>query len=212
MIKILFKGKVDYTESIKEMQELVLRVLSGDSEEEIWFVEYENLYTAGSSSKHDDLQEINSTPVFKTNRGGQITFHGVGQIIVYFILDVKKLFHPHSPDITKFILLLEEITIDSLKEIGLAPKRLDVNHGVWIENKKIAAIGIRIKSWISSHGLAINFSNNLDFYKYINPCGLGEQYGVTSVTNEYPNVHIELNSFIKILVKNVISKFKITNS
>lgn len=202
MIKIIHKGKLHYQDSIQEMEELVVKITSNQVEEEIWIVEYDNLYTVGNSESSYSTNIIHSAPLFKTNRGGKITFHGDGQIIIYFMINLKKLFYPKLPDVSKFVWLLEQITIDSLKEIELTTHRLKINHGVWIENRKITAIGLRIKRWISSHGIAINFDTDLKFYDYITPCGLEKHYSVTSILKENPNLNITKKEFIDILIRN----------
>ena len=192
-MRILHKGKLDYNESICEMESSVDNIING-AEEEIWFLEYDDLYTVGSS-ENIDIDNINNIPVFKTNRGGKITYHGKGQRLIYFMINLKKFFYQDSPDILKFILILEDIIISSLKEINIFCNRLDINHGVWCRKDKISAIGIRVKKWVTYHGLALNINTDLNFYNYINPCGISShEYGVTSISREL-NVH-EYQTFI----------------
>ena len=161
-MRILHKGKLDYNESICEMESSVDNIING-AEEEIWFLEYDDLYTVGSSA-NIDIDNINNIPVFKTNRGGKITYHGKGQRLIYFMINLKKFFYQDSPDILKFILILEDIIISSLKEINIFCNRLDINHGVWCRKDKISAIGIRVKKWVTYHGLALNINTDLNFY------------------------------------------------
>ena len=201
-MKIFFKGKLDYHKSIEEMENLVEKIATGEEEEQIWLVEYDNLYTIGTG-ENSELNEINSIPVFKTNRGGKITYHGEGQIIIYFMINLKKFFNPEEPDIAKFVVSLEELMIAGLKRIGLNCERNEVNHGAWVKNNKIGAIGIRLKKWISYHGLALNFNTNLDFYNYITPCGLDNTYGVTSVLNEMPDLKMQKSELIEILLEEI---------
>lgn len=202
MIKIIDKYKMDYLESISQMEELVENIINCEAEEEIWFLEYDNLYTSGTS-QNLDINNINSIPIFQTNRGGKMTFHGKGQIIVYFILDLKKMFSPNQPDILKFVYLLEEVIIKSLADISITSNRLPINHGAWIKNNKIAAIGIRLKRWIAYHGIAINFDTNLTFYDYISPCGLTNEYGITSIKKELQTMKITKEEFIEKIKNNI---------
>jgi lipoyl(octanoyl) transferase len=205
-VRFFFKGKLDYLKSLEEMECVVQKIVNGELEEQIWFLEYDNLYTFGSGEQFD-IQHINSVPAFKTNRGGKITYHGPGQIIIYFMINLKRFFNPEQPDIARFIFLLEQIIVDALNEVGLNANRLNINHGAWINNNKICAIGIRLKKWISYHGLALNFDTNLDFYNYIAPCGLDSRYGVTSIYKELPFAQLKKENFINILINSIKKVF-----
>jgi lipoyl(octanoyl) transferase len=201
-MRVIFKEKPDYLKSLDEMESLVQNIINGD-EEEVWFLEYDDLYTVGSG---DIVKSnyINNIPVFKTNRGGKITYHGCGQRIVYFMIDLKKFFYPNQPDISKFVEILEDIVISSLKEIGISSNKLDVNHGVWCGTNKISAIGIRLKKWVTYHGLSLNVNTNLDFYNYINPCGISfDEYGVTSISRESGIKHYLMSSIDSVLIRKI---------
>ena len=206
-MRILHKGKLDYPDSICKMESLVSNITDG-AEEEVWFLEYDNLYTAGSSDIINS-DKINNIPVFKTNRGGKITYHGSGQRLIYFMINLKKFFYKDPPDILKFILVLEDIIINSLREIDIFSNRLDINHGVWCGKNKISAIGIRVKKWVTYHGLSLNVNTNLDFYNYINPCGLSpNEYGVTSISKELNTENYQINIIDQIIITKIKEVFK----
>ena len=197
------KGLISYLDSLEEMKKRVDLIKSNKAEELIWFLEHEDVYTAGTSAKEEDLLEA-KFPVFKVGRGGQYTYHGPGQRVVYFMLDLKKQFFPNKPDIRKFIFNLEQIIIDSLSELNIDSFRREDRIGIWVKKgiseAKIAAIGIRISSWISFHGIAINISPDLKNFDGIVPCGISN-YGVTSLQKIGGNIPIE--KFDKILQQNI---------
>jgi lipoyl(octanoyl) transferase len=190
-VQFKFINRPDYLESISDMEEKVSEIASGFSDEEIWFLEYNNLYTIGTGDAIS-YSNINDIPVFKTNRGGKITYHGPGQRVIYFMLNLKRLFYPNQPDISKYVNLLEDLVIKTLDEFGIKGKKLDINHGVWVGNNKICAIGIRVKKWIAYHGLALNVKNDLKYYDLVEPCGLDKsKYGVTSIEKEIGEIEME---------------------
>lgn len=179
------KKLVKYSEAIKQMDNRVSELIAGKEEGLVWFLEHPSLYTVGASSNLDDLLDKSSLPVYKTSRGGQITYHGPGQRIVYIMLNLKKIFYPNDPDLSQYVRLLEQTIIDFLAAVGIAAQRLDGSPGVWVKTKatsykKIASIGIRVKKWICFHGVAVNISPDLEHFKGIIPCGIKE-HGVTSV-------------------------------
>ena len=147
----------------------------------IWILEHEEIYTAGTSYKEDEIlnKDIN---LVKTNRGGKITYHGPGQLICYFAIDLKK----RSKDIRKFITLLEKTIIESLSEFNIESFGDPRNIGIWVNDnnniKKVAAIGLRISKWVAYHGFAININNDLTKYQNIIPCGISDK-GVTNLKN-----------------------------
>ena len=133
-----------------------------------------------------------------TNRGGKITVHNPGQIIIYFVINLNK----RKSDIRKFVRTIESSIIQFLRKYDVNSKKDKKNIGIWVKDKKIAAIGIRIKKWIAYHGCSININNNLNDYKKINPCGL-DNNKVTSLKNEKKNYNIDLDIIKKILLNNI---------
>jgi lipoyl(octanoyl) transferase len=171
---------IEYQYAVNEMEKRVKQIQNGDAEELVWFLEHPSIYTAGTSAKDTDLINQNF-PVFNTGRGGQYTYHGPGQRIVYLMLDLKK----RGEDLRKYIANLEDWIIAVLSEIGIHAEKRAGRIGIWTINKqgkeaKIAAIGVRVQKWISYHGIAINVSPNLNHYDGIIPCGISE-FGVTSL-------------------------------
>ena len=164
------------------MQQRVEDIVAGRSPELIWLLQHPPIYTAGTSAKPDDLL-TRQFPVYQTGRGGQLTYHGPGQRIVYCMLDVKRRFG----DVRKFVLALENWMIDALADLGISAHTTPNRVGVWVDRPdkgpgredKIAAIGIRLRRWTSFHGLSINVTPNLAHYAGIVPCGISDQ-GVTS--------------------------------
>ena len=168
------KGQKKYQEVSKLMKDHILKMSENEKEEEIWFLEHQNVFTAGSSTpKEFKIDEINSIPVIKVNRGGKITFHGPGQLVIYPLINLKK----RKKNIIDYINTLEDICIKAFKrsDIKLHRKK-EKNRGLWVENnnelKKIIFIGLRYSRGIIYHGLSINFDLDLDNFKKIDPCGL----------------------------------------
>jgi lipoyl(octanoyl) transferase len=162
---------VDYTESMKILEQRVDDVLSGKKRELLWVLEHKNVYTAGTSAnKFDQIDK--KIKVIKTNRGGKHTYHGPGQKVVYFVLNLNK----RGKNIRKLLNNIEECIIAVLKDYGINSHSDRKNIGIWIKknNKlyKIAAIGIKVRKWIAYHGFAINVSNDLTKYNAIIPCGI----------------------------------------
>jgi len=193
---------IDYEESMKILEKRVLDVSLGIKNELLWILEHNSVYTAGTSSKNIDLLD-KKIKVIKTNRGGKHTYHGPGQKIVYFVLNLNK----RKRDIRQLVNNLERCIIETLKEYSIASYRDNKNIGIWVgdkkNSKKIAAIGIRVKKWIAYHGFSLNINNDLTKYNSIIPCGI-EDKGVTSleqmgITN-YQNIN-------KIITKKFLSFF-----
>ena len=170
---------VDYAKSMKILEQRVQDVLLDKKDEFLWIIEHTHVYTAGTSSKEIDLLDENLN-VIKTNRGGKHTYHGPGQKVVYFVLNLNK----REKDIRKLVNKIENCIIEILKEFKVKSYTDKKNIGIWVKNKnnmmKIAAIGIRVKKWIAYHGFAINISNDLSKYKNIVPCGIKDK-GITSL-------------------------------
>jgi len=172
------KQPVDYTDAVQFMEERVNAIIAGQAGELIWLLEHNPLYTAGSSAKESDLLE-KRFPVYQSNRGGQYTYHGTGQRIIYVMLDLRK----RGQDIKLFVKNLENWIIATLAEFGIKGEIRENRVGVWVANakseEKIAAIGIRVRKWVTYHGISVNISPDLSHYLGIIPCGINE-FGVTS--------------------------------
>ena len=162
---------VNYKLAINELEKRVHNLALNDERELIWFLEHKSIFTAGTNYKENEIIE-KSIKILRTNRGGKITWHGPGQIICYMVINLNK----RKKDIRKFISVIEKSIIDTLKEFDIESFNDRKNIGIWInhnnEIKKIAAIGIRVKKWIAFHGFSVNYSNNLEEYKKIIPCGI----------------------------------------
>ena len=181
-MKIEVKSEVkpiDYSISMRVLEKRAKDVFLGKKNELLWIIEHNPVYTAGSSAKSTDLIDKN-IKVIKTNRGGKYTFHGPGQKVVYFVLNLNK----RGKDIRKLINKIEKCLIDILSEYNVEAYTDKKNIGIWVgqknNSKKIAAIGIKVKKWVAYHGFALNISNDLSKYKGIIPCGIKDK-GITSL-------------------------------
>ena len=170
---------IKYEDAIKLLEERLLEINSGQKEDLIWILEHEEVYSAGTSYKEKEIlnKDIN---LIKTNRGGKITYHGPGQMICYFVIDLKK----RKKNIRKFITLIEKTIIESLFEFNIRSFSDQKNIGIWVNEKsnvkKVAAIGVRVSKWIAYHGFSININNDLSKYQNIIPCGILDK-GVTNL-------------------------------
>ena len=193
------KKPVIYKKAIKILENRFTNLINNKKPELIWILEHNDVYTAGTSFKDSDIID-KSIKITKSNRGGKITFHGKGQIIFYFVINLNN----RKKDIRSFINLIERSIINSLKEFGINSFSDKKNVGIWINHessiKKIAAIGIKIKKWIAYHGFAINYSVNLNNFKKIIPCGIKNK-GIINISQLK---EIDKTKFIKILIKNFI--------
>lgn len=175
------KYPVNYPKAIKYMENRISGIYDGNAEEMLWFLEHPSIYTAGTSASSQDLLSSKGFPVYETGRGGQYTYHGPGQRVVYLMLDLRK----READIRNYVETLENWVIASLKEFEINSERKPGRIGIWTIDKagresKIAAIGIRVRKWITYHGISINVNPNLEHYNGIIPCGIRE-FGVTSL-------------------------------
>ena len=170
---------IKYIDAIKFLNERLLDISNNKKNDLIWMLQHEEIYTAGTSYKEDEILNKN-IKLTKTNRGGKITYHGPGQLICYFVIDLKN----RKRDVRKFITLIEKTIIESLSEFNIKSFGDPKNIGIWVndktEIKKIAAIGIKISKWIAYHGFAINIENDLLKYQNIIPCGISDR-GVTNL-------------------------------
>ncbi len=190
---------VNYKTAINILEKRVHNLALKNGRELIWFLEHKSIFTAGTSYKENDIIE-KSIKIFKTNRGGKITWHGPGQIICYLVIDLNK----RKKDIRKFISAIEESIINTLEEIDMKSFNDRKNVGIWINHnnqiKKIAAIGIRVKKWIAFHGFSINYSNSLEEYKKIVPCGIRDK-GIINIINIKK---VDKEKILKKLKKNLL--------
>ena len=193
---------VEYKESIDLLEKRLVQINQKKETELIWILEHPSIYTAGTSYNENEILD-KSINVIKTNRGGKITYHGPGQSICYFVIDLNK----RKKDIRKFTTTIENIIIQTLKEYQINAFSDRDNIGIWVNHKnkvkKIAAIGIRVSKWIAYHGFSINVNNNLENYNKIIPCGIKNK-SVSSLKLIKDQNYDELNDkIINNFVKNL---------
>jgi lipoyl(octanoyl) transferase len=179
------RGLVAYEAALAAMEKRAAAILAEDAPELVWLLEHPSLYTSGTSARPEELIEARF-PVHKTGRGGQFTYHGPGQRVVYLMLDLNR----RAPDVRRYVATLEEWIIRTLADFGVRGERREDRIGVWVRRPekgdgfedKIAAIGIRLKRWVSLHGIAINVKCELSHFSGIVACGVSDpRYGVTSL-------------------------------
>ena len=194
---------INYSDAINFLEKRLEDLHKNNDKELIWTLEHNEIFTAGTSYKENEILD-NSINLIKSNRGGKITCHAPGQLICYFVLDLRK-----KRDIRKFISCIEKSIIETLKDYKIETFSDKDNVGIWYKKNhtinKVAAIGIRIKKWIAYHGFAININNNLDLYKKIIPCGI-EDKGVTNLISIADNDYSNLDN---LLIEKFISNLKI---
>ena len=194
---------VNYFDAINILESRLRDLYENNQQELIWTLEHNEVFTAGTSYKESEIID-KSIKILETNRGGKITYHGPGQLICYFVLDLRK-----KKDIRNFITIIEKTIIQTLKFYKIETFPDKDNIGIWHKSnnevKKIAAIGIRVSKWIAYHGFAININNDLENYKKIIPCGISDK-GVTNLKNILDQDYSKLSD---ILIKNFISNLKI---
>lgn len=184
-------GLVPYEEAIRQMEDEVAAIADGRADELVWLLEHPPLYTAGTSANTADLIEPNRFPVFATGRGGEYTYHGPGQRVAYVMLDLKR----RRQDVRAYVGALEEVVINTLDLMNVRGERREDRVGVWVRRPekptlpdgsmaedKIAALGIRLRRWVSFHGLSLNVEPDLSHFSGIVPCGIST-YGVTSLVD-----------------------------
>jgi lipoyl(octanoyl) transferase len=179
-------GVVPYDAAIARMDTEVAAIAKGEAPELVWLIEHPPLYTAGTSARDADLIEPDRFPVYRSGRGGQYTYHGPGQRVAYVMLDLKR----RGEDIRAFVAALEDWLIATLAEFNVKGERREDRVGVWVQRPekgpgvedKIAAIGIRVRHWVSFHGISLNVDPNLTHFSGIVPCGV-QEHGVTSLVD-----------------------------
>ena len=195
---------VKYDVALKSLEKRLIDINNKNKSDLIWLLQHEEIYTAGTSYKEEEIlnKDIN---LIKTNRGGKITYHGPGQLICYFVIDLKK----RKKDIRKFITLIENTIIESLFEYNIKSFGDPKNIGIWVNNKnsieKVAAIGVRVSKWIAYHGFAININNDLIKYQSIIPCGISDR-GVTNLKSIKDQSYNNLND---VIIKNFTKNLEI---
>lgn len=181
-------GLVDYQAAVAAMESRAAAIAADEAGELVWLLEHAPLYTAGVSAKETDLLAPERFPVFRTGRGGQFTYHGPGQRVAYVMLDLRK----RGRDVTRFVADLERWIIGALADFNVKGEVREGRVGVWVERKgpgwaredKIAAIGVRLRKWVSFHGIAFNVEPDLEHFSGITPCGIrAPEYGVTSLVD-----------------------------
>jgi len=194
---------INYFDAINLLEKRLENLHNNIDKELIWTLEHNEIFTAGTSFNESEILD-NSIELIKTNRGGKITCHAPGQLICYFVLDLRK-----KKDIRKFISCIEKTIIETLKEYKIETFSDKDNIGIWHKKNnsinKVAAIGVRVKKWIAYHGFAININNNLEQYKKIIPCGITDK-GVTNLININ---NIDYSNLDKLLIEKFISNLKI---
>ncbi len=198
------KKPVKYEYAIQFMEKRLKDINDKNKNELIWILHHQEIFTAGTSFKNNEILD-KSIKIFKTNRGGKITYHGPGQLICYFVIDLRK----RDKNIRKFISVIEKTIIDTLKYFKIETYADKKNIGIWYKNKnskveKVAAIGIRVSKWIAYHGFSINIKNDLKKYSSIIPCGITDK----GVTNLMKIKKQKYENFENILIKNFISNLK----
>ena len=193
---------INYFDAINALETRLKELYEYNGDELIWTLEHNEVFTAGTSYKENEIID-KSIKILETNRGGKITYHGPGQLICYFVLDLRK-----KKDIRKFINIIENTIIETLKFYKIESFPDKNNIGIWYKDKnelkKIAAIGIRVSKWIAYHGFAINIDNDLENYKKIIPCGISDK----GVTNLKSIIDQDYSNLSDKLIKNFISNFK----
>tara|TARA_B100001063_G_scaffold1585_1_gene1152 strand:- start:40 stop:654 length:615 start_codon:yes stop_codon:yes gene_type:complete len=198
------KNPIKYEDAVRLMEERLVNLNENRSKELVWILEHNDIYTAGTNYKENEILD-KSIKILKTKRGGKITYHGPGQLICYFVIDLKK----RNKDIRKLISLIEKTIIDTLKFYNINTFTDQKNIGIWYNNKskiqKVAAIGVRVSKWIAYHGFSININNDLDKYSSIIPCGIKDK-GVTNLKKISDQNYKYLGDKI---IENFISNFEI---
>jgi lipoyl(octanoyl) transferase len=178
----LSQTPVAYESAVAKMEDRAAAIFSGSAPELIWLLEHPALYTAGASAKPKDLLDPARLPVHRTGRGGQFTYHGPGQLVAYVLLDLNK----RGRDVRRHVHALEAWVIAALGDYGIEGERREGRPGIWVRRRdrdeKIAAIGVRVRRWVTYHGVAINICPDLSHFEGIVPCGIGDA-GVTSLAS-----------------------------
>ncbi len=195
---------IKYKSAIDKLEDKLEQIKKNEGNELIWILEHEEIYTGGTSFNNNEILD-KSINFIKTNRGGKITYHGPGQVVFYFVLDLNK----RGKNIKKLLTAIEKTIIDTLEDYNIKSFADRKNIGIWLKDKsgkinKVAAIGIKVKKWIAYHGFSLNISNDLDAYKKIIPCGINDR-GVTNLRTVKKQSYKKIKST---LIKNFLSNIK----
>ena len=174
---------IDYQQAVRTMEERVAAIRADEADELVWLLQHPALYTAGTSAKEADLLDSGGLPVYQTGRGGQYTYHGPGQRVAYVMLDLQR----RKLDIRCYVAMLEDWLIATLNRFSLRGERREGRVGIWIDrghgrDDKIGAIGVRVRRWVTYHGISLNVEPDLSHYDGIVPCGI-QEHGVTSLVD-----------------------------
>ena len=194
---------IEYFDAIRFMETKVAKILDNRENEMLWFLNHNHIYTCGTSANKNEILFKTNVPIIQTNRGGKTTYHGPGQRIIYFMIDLNK----RKKDIRRFVSIIENSVISLLKEFDIEAKTFPKRVGIWIiksqgkkllKEKKIGAIGLRLKKWVTYHGLSFNINPDLKYYENINACGL-KNYSSTSLKDL--NINLSNKEFDTIFKK-----------
>ena len=195
---------IEYFDALNFMEKKVDKILCNEENEMLWFLNHHHIYTCGTSANRNEILSKTNIPILQTNRGGKTTYHGPGQRVVYFMINLNK----RKKDIRKFVNIIENSVISLLKEFDIEATTFPERIGIWViksqgnklsKEKKIGAIGLRIRKWVAYHGLSFNIDPDLKFYENINACGL-KNYSSTSLKNL--NINLSDKEFDKNFKKN----------
>ena len=195
---------IEYFDALNFMEKKVDKILDNKENEMLWFLNHDHIYTCGTSANRNEILSKTNIPILQTNRGGKTTYHGPGQRIVYFMINLNK----RKKDIRKFVNIIENSVISLLKDFDIEATTFPERIGIWVlksqgkklpKEKKIGAIGLRIRKWVTYHGLSFNINPDLKFYENINACGL-KNYTSTSLKDLY--INLTNKEFDKIFRKN----------
>ena len=199
---------IEYFDALNFMEKKVDKILNNKENEMLWFLNHHHIYTCGTSANRNEILSKTNIPILQTNRGGKTTYHGPGQRVVYFMINLNK----RKKDIRKFVNIIENSVISLLKEFGIEATTFPERIGIWViksqgnklsKEKKIGAIGLRIRKWVTYHGLSFNINPDLKFYENINACGLNN-YSSTSLKDLC--INLTNKEFDKIFKKNFNSE------
>ena len=204
---------IDYFEALDFMENRVSEVINNKKKELIWFLNHNHVYTCGTSSNPKEILKTTNIPIIKTNRGGKTTYHGPGQRVVYMIINLNN----RKKDLRNFIQIIEDTIIEILKNFNIQSQSYSDRIGLWVtknqgiqlkKEQKIAAIGLRIKKWVTYHGLSFNINPDLSYYNNISACGL-VNYSSTSLKEL--GINIKQEKFDELFIMNFEKKLKIIN-
>ena len=194
---------IEYFDALNFMEKKVDKIICNEETEMLWFLNHNHIYTCGTSANRNEILSKTNIPILQTNRGGKTTYHGPGQRVVYFMINLNK----RKKDIRKFVSIIENSVISLIREFDIEARTFPERIGIWVikshgnklsKEKKIGAIGLRIKRWVTYHGLSFNINPDLKYYENINACGL-KNYSSTSLKNL--NINLSDKEFDKIFKK-----------